>query len=86
VKLNVILRRVLQFERGIKMARSVRVPMEFLQKLDRTCEALEELRDAYEDYLIASNPVLLKKLCRSRRDQLAGRTRPFEDLKRELLT
>ena len=66
------------------MAISFPVPVELVKKLKRAEKAFDDLHDAFEDYLISTNPGLLKKLRRSRRDQLAGRTRPFEDLKREL--
>lgn len=66
------------------MPRVVQIAVELLKKLDRASEALVDLRDAFEDYLIATNPSLLKKLRRARRDDLAGRTRPFEELRREL--
>jgi hypothetical protein len=43
-----------------------------------------ELHEALEDYLISSNPTLLRKLRAARREHAARKTRPLADLKREL--
>ena len=61
------------------MAIAPPVPAELVQKLKRAEKAFDDLHHAFEDYHISTNPRLLEKLRRSRRDQLAGRTRPFED-------
>ena len=64
------------------MAQTVQVPAELYKKLLRASETLSDLHDAFEDYLISTNPALLKKLRRARRDHVAGKTRPFQELKR----
>ncbi len=66
------------------MADTVQVPAELFQKLVRATEALGDLHEAFEDYLISTNPALLRKLRKARRQHLAGKTRPFEELKRTL--
>lgn len=66
------------------MPQTIQVPAKLFQKFLRAGEALSDLHDSFEDYLIATNPRLLRKLRRSRREQLAGKTRPFDELKREL--
>ncbi len=66
------------------MSQTIQVPTELFQKFLRAGEALSEFHDTFEDYLITTNPALLRKLRRSRRDHLAGKTRSFDDLKREM--
>jgi hypothetical protein len=66
------------------MALTTPLPAELVKKLKRAEKAFDDLHDAFEDYLILTNPRFLRKLRPSRRDQLAGKTRPFEELKREL--
>ncbi|HEV2382603.1 MAG TPA: hypothetical protein VG206_22780 [Terriglobia bacterium] len=59
-------------------------PAELFQKFIRAEEAIEDLRDAFEDYLIAQNPRLLRKLRKARREDLSDKTRPFSEFVREL--
>ena len=66
------------------MPQTVEVPAKLFKKFLRAGEALSDLHEAFEEYLITTNPRLLRRLRRSRRDELAGKTRPFEELKREL--
>ena len=66
------------------MDQMVQVPAEVFDKFLRASRALDELHDAMEDFLIAHNPALLRKLRRARREDLAGKTRPFEEFLREL--
>jgi len=40
--------------------------------------------DAFEDFLILHNPALLRRLRKARQEQLSGKTRPWEEFKREL--
>lgn len=65
------------------MAHTVEVPTELFAKFLRASRAMEEFRDALEDFLIASNPSLLRKLLKARREDLAGKTRPFREFLRE---
>jgi hypothetical protein len=65
------------------MGQTVEVPTEILSKFLRATRALEEFRDAMEDFFIANNPAELRKLRRARREDLAGNTRPFEELLRQ---
>jgi len=62
---------------------SVEIPVELFRKLIQTGEALDDLHNAFEDYLISINSPLLRKLRKARREHLAGKTRPFAELKRE---
>lgn len=66
------------------MAHTVEMPTEILRKFARASEALDELHEAFENFLIANNPALLRRLRKARRDDLAGRTRSFEEFEREL--
>lgn len=66
------------------MNHSVEVPIEILRKFARASEALDELHEAFEDYLIARNPKLLRELRKARREHLAGKTRPFAEFEEEL--
>jgi hypothetical protein len=65
------------------MGQTVEVPAELFNKFLRASEALDELHDAFEDFLILHNPGLLRKLRRARREQLSGKTRSWEDFKQE---
>lgn len=64
------------------MGQTVEVPAELLNKFLRAGEVLDELHDAFEDFLILRNPTLLRRLRRARREQLSGKTRPWEEFKR----
>lgn len=66
------------------MAVSAPIPTDLYKKLVRAEEALDDLRDAFEDYLIAQNPRLLRKLRKARREDLSAKTRPFSEFVREL--
>ena len=65
------------------MGQTVEVPTEVLNKFLRATRALDDFRDAMEDFFIANNPALLRKLRRARREDQAGKTRPFEEFLRE---
>jgi hypothetical protein len=67
------------------MGQTVEIPRELFNKFLRASRAIEDFRDAMEDFFIANNPVLLRKLRRARRQDLAGKTRPFEKFLRELM-
>jgi hypothetical protein len=66
------------------MGRTVEIPTELFKILLRAGEALSEFSDAFEDYLILRNPALLRRLRKSGREDLAGKTRSFESFKRSL--
>lgn len=66
------------------MAVSAPVPTELYKKLVRAEQALDDLRDAFEDCLIAQSPRLLKKLTKSHEEDLSGKTRPFSEFMKEL--
>jgi len=66
------------------MGHTVEVPTDILRKFARATEALDELRDAFEDFLISNNPKLLRELRWARREHLAGKTRPFAEFVAEL--
>ena len=66
------------------MGQTVEVPTEILNKFLRASRALDEFQNAMEDFFIAHNPALLRKLRRARREDLAAKTRPFEELVQEL--
>jgi hypothetical protein len=66
------------------MSQTVEVPTEILNKFLRATRALDDFRDAMEDFFIANDSALLRKLRKARREHLAGKTRPFEQFLREL--
>jgi hypothetical protein len=66
------------------MSQTVEVPTEILNKFLRATRALDDFRDAMEDFFIANDSALLRKLRKARREHLAGKTRPFEQVLREL--
>ncbi len=66
------------------MPQTVGIPVRLFKKFLRANEAFGELHEAFEDYVISINPALLRKLRKARREDLAGKTRPFVDLKRQL--
>jgi len=66
------------------MGQTVEIPVNLFSKCLRASKALEEWRDAFEDFLIASNPRLLRELRKARQEHLSGKTRPWEKFKREL--
>lgn len=65
------------------MGQTVEVPAEIFRKFARATEALDELQDAFEDFLIAHNPAILRRLRKARREQLSGKTRSWEEFKRD---
>jgi hypothetical protein len=65
------------------MSQTVEVPTEILNKFLRATRALDDFRDAMEDFFIANNPAMLRKLRRAHREDLRGKTRPFEEFLRE---
>ncbi len=66
------------------MPETIQLPAGLFKKFLRAGEALGELHDAWEDYLISTNPTMLRKLRVARREHIGGKTRPLGDLKREL--
>jgi hypothetical protein len=66
------------------VSETIQVPASLFKKFLRASEALSELHEAWEDYLISTNPTLLRKLRAARREHVAGRTHPLGDLRREL--
>ena len=55
----------------------VSLPKRVVEKLVRVSLAAEELHGELEDYLMASQPRLVKRLRQARREHLTGKTRPF---------
>ena len=66
------------------MASTIKIPTELFEKFVRMGKALDQFHEAFEDFLIARNPALLRELRQARREHLAGKTRPFEEFEREL--
>jgi len=56
---------------------TVSLPKHVVERVLRVSAAFEALYDELEDYLIANQPALLRKLRQARREHLAGKTRPF---------
>ncbi|MBI5683373.1 MAG: hypothetical protein HZC45_09505 [Deltaproteobacteria bacterium] len=66
------------------MPKTIEVPAILIKKMSKAASAFQELEDELEDFLLLSNPEFLAKMHRSRADHLAGKTRPIEELKKEL--
>lgn len=65
------------------MGQTVEIPVDLYNKWLRAGEAVGEWGDAFEDFLIVNNAALLRSLRKARREHLSGRTRPWEDFKRD---
>ncbi len=57
--------------------KTISLPKGVVVKVLKASAAFESLHDELEDYLIASQPALVRKLRQARREHLAGKTRPF---------
>ncbi len=68
------------------MRHTVEIRPQLFIRLLHASEALGDLHDAFEDYLISTNPRLLRKLRRACQEDLAGKARLFQDLKRDRST
>lgn len=66
------------------MPKTIEVPASLIKKLSKATRAFQEMEDELEDFLLLSDPVFLAKMHRSRTDHLSGKTRPLEELKKEL--
>lgn len=56
---------------------TVTLPKRFVEHMVKVSVQFETLHDELEDFLIARQPSLVKKLRRARQEHLAGKTRPF---------
>lgn len=66
------------------MNQTLQIPSHLMKRLAEICVEFEELHDELEDFLISHNPQLMRKLRKARREDLAGKTRPYDRLAREL--
>ncbi len=66
------------------MSSTVLVPGRLFKKFLQAGEAFDRFNEAFEDFLIAHNPKLLRELRKARREHLAGKTRPFAEFEEEL--
>lgn len=66
------------------MSDTLQLPSRLVKRLAEVCAEFEELNDELEDFLISRNPRLLRKLRKVRREDLAGKTKPYDDLARRL--
>jgi hypothetical protein len=65
------------------MGQTVEIPVDLYNKWLRAGEALEDWRDTFEDFLIVNNPGLLRRLRKARQEHLSGKTRSWEEFKRD---
>ncbi len=56
---------------------TITLPRRVVEHFLQASQELTALQDELEDYLIARQPRVLKKLRRARREHLAGHTKPF---------
>lgn len=66
------------------MPKTIEVPASLIKKISKATHAFHELEDELEDFLLLSDSEFLAKMRRSRRDHLASKTKPLENLKKEL--
>lgn len=66
------------------MSEILQIPSRLVKRLAQVCAEFEELNDQLEDFLISRNPQLLRELRKARREDLAGKTRPYNDLAQQL--
>ncbi len=67
------------------MGQTIEIPVDLYNKWLRAGEAVEQWRDAFEDFLIAKNPALVRRLRQARREHLSGKVRSWDDFKREFV-
>ena len=66
------------------MAETVQVPAELFRRFVDATGAYDELCDALEDFLIWHNPALLRRFRKARRERLSGKTRSWEEVKKDI--
>lgn len=66
------------------MPKVVEVPLSLIKKISKASRAFQELENELEDFFLLSDPEFLDKMRRSRSDHIAGKTKPFDDLKKDL--
>lgn len=66
------------------MSQTLQLPSHLVKRLAAVCVEFEELHDELEDFLISQNPRLMRKLRKARHEDLAGKTRPYDQLAREM--
>lgn len=71
-------------EKTKAMSQTLQLPSHLVKRLAEVCIEFGDLHDELEDFLISRNPRLLRKLRKARREDLAGKTRPYDQLAREL--
>ena len=59
------------------MRSTINLPKQMVDKMLKVSVAFGDLHDELEDYLIARQPQLVKRLRRARRQHLAGEVHPF---------
>ena len=69
---------------GFRMPKTIVVPESLLKKLSKATRAFQELEDELEDFLLVSDPEFLAKMRSARAGHLSGKTRPLNDLKKDL--
>lgn len=62
------------------MSQTLQLPSHLVERLAEVCIEFEDLHDDLEDFLISRNPRSLRKLRKARREDLAGKTRPYDQL------
>jgi hypothetical protein len=63
------------------MSETVEVPIALLQRLVEAGEAFYTLEEEMEDFLVSQDKDLLSRLEAARNSHLAGRLRPFAEMK-----
>lgn len=63
------------------MSETIEVPVSLLERIADAREALAVLDEELEDYLIAQDPGLMRRLERARRQHERGELRPFAELR-----
>ena len=66
------------------MEKTVNIPASLFKKISKATEALQELEDELEDFLLTADPQFIAKMRRARQHHVSGKTRPLQELKKEL--
>ena len=63
---------------------TIEIPRKVLHSMIVAYQKWEEFSDEFEDFVFASSPSFIKKIRGARREHLQGKTRPMQELKKEL--
>jgi CHASE3 domain sensor protein len=62
------------------MEKTITLPQKTIDNLLDNLQKVQDAQDELEDYLLSQNPEFIERMRRARKDDLAGRTKPLEEL------